>query len=62
MILYAGPDQVMTVASGFAAVLGVLLIVWNKIVALSFKVLDSVKRLLKRKPSPDRGVEPTASI
>jgi hypothetical protein len=31
--LYAGPDQVMTVTSGIASVVGFLLIFWNKVVA-----------------------------
>src|SRR2546429_6405861 len=34
--LYAGPDQVMTVTSGLASVLGLLLIFWHKVVAVFF--------------------------
>jgi len=29
---YAGPDQVMTVTSGIASIVGFLLIFWNKLV------------------------------
>jgi hypothetical protein len=36
---YAGPDQIMTVTSGFASVVGLLLIFWNKVVALFFRVV-----------------------
>jgi hypothetical protein len=39
LALYAGPDQVMTVTSGLASVLGLLLIFWNKVVGIVFKVV-----------------------
>jgi len=35
--LYGGPDQVMTVTSAFASIVGILLIFWNKVVAVFFK-------------------------
>ena len=35
MALYGGPDQVMTVTSGLASVLGLLLLFWNKVVGFS---------------------------
>lgn len=38
LALYGGPDQVMTVTSGIASVIGVLLIFWNKVVAAFFKL------------------------
>jgi hypothetical protein len=38
LALYAGPDQVMTVTSGLASVLGLLLLFWNKVVGLFWKV------------------------
>jgi hypothetical protein len=41
---YGGPDQVMTVTSGIASVIGVVLIFWNKLVA-------SVMKLFHRSPS-----------
>jgi hypothetical protein len=37
--LYAGPDQVMTVTSGLASLLGLLLIFWNKVVAAFFRIV-----------------------
>lgn len=45
--LYAGPDQVMTVTSGLASLLGLLLIFWNKVVATFFKLIG------KSRPSPE---------
>jgi hypothetical protein len=41
--LYAGPDQVMTVTSGLAGVLGVLLIFWNKVVAAFTKLVNKIR-------------------
>ena len=31
LALYGGPDQVMTVTSGLASLVGLLLIFWNKV-------------------------------
>jgi hypothetical protein len=39
LAFYGGPDQVMTVTSGLASLLGLLLIFWNKLVAAFFKVV-----------------------
>jgi hypothetical protein len=36
--LYAGPDQVMTVTSGLASIVGMLLIFWHKVVATFHKI------------------------
>ena len=44
LALYAGPDQVMTVTSGLASVLGLLLIFWNKIVGIFFKGVRKFSR------------------
>ena len=48
LALYAGPDQVMTVTSGLASVLGLLLIFWNKVAAAFFRVV----RWVRRSPAP----------
>ncbi len=48
LALYAGPDQVMTVTSGLAGLLGLLLMFWNKVVGLFFKMIRKIKVL----PSP----------
>ena len=39
LALYGGPDQVMTVTSGLASLLGLLLIFWNKVVATFFSIV-----------------------
>ena len=42
LALYAGPDQVMTVTSGLASILGLLLIFWNKVVGVFFKIVRKI--------------------
>ena len=49
--LYGGPDQVMTVTSAFASIIGILLIFWNKVVAAFFKFVH----LFRRAPKADSG-------
>ena len=39
LALYGGPDQVMTVTSSLASLLGLLLIFWNKVVATFFRIV-----------------------
>ena len=39
MAFYGGPDQVMTVTSGLASLLGLLLIFWNELVTTFFKIV-----------------------
>lgn len=41
--LYGGPDQVMGVTSGLAGLLGVLLLFWNRVVGIFFKVVDKFR-------------------
>ena len=48
LAFYAGPDQVMTVTSGLASLVGLLLIFWNKVVGVFFRVV----RKLRRQPEP----------
>ena len=43
LFFYGGPDQIMTVTSGLASVLGILLIFWNKMAGLFFRVVDVFK-------------------
>ena len=47
LALYGGPDQVMTVTSGIASIIGVLLIFWHKVVNAFFKLFG-----LKRDTPP----------
>jgi hypothetical protein len=51
LALYGGPDQVMTVTSGIASIIGVVLVFWHKLVNAFFK-------LIGRKPSP----QPTPNV
>ena len=51
LVLYGGPDQVMTVTSGLASLLGLLLIFWNKLVATFFRIV----RIFR--PTKSAGVE-----
>ena len=48
LALYGGPDQVMTVTSGLASVLGLLLLFWNKVVGIFFKMA----RMFRRRDTP----------
>jgi len=48
LALYGGPDQVMTVTSGLASVLGLLLLFWNKVVGIFFKIV----RMFRRSDTP----------
>jgi hypothetical protein len=43
LAFYGGPDQVMTVTSGVASLLGLLLMFWNNVTATFFKVVCKVK-------------------
>jgi len=45
--LYGGPDQIMTVTSGIASIVGVLLIFWHKVVNAFLKLFG-----VKRTPRP----------
>jgi hypothetical protein len=48
---YAGPDQVMTVTSGIASIVGVLLIFWHKMVAACSKMINTL-RGIPEAPAP----------
>ena len=59
MAFYAGPDQVMTVTSGIASVVGFLLIFWNKMVALFLKLFRRSRTASASTPEPDRAKTPS---
>lgn len=44
LAIYAGPDQVMTITSGLASILGFLLIFWNKVVNAVFKLFGVTRK------------------
>ena len=41
--VYAGPDQVMTVTSGLASIVGILLIFWHKVVVACDKIVNKFR-------------------
>jgi hypothetical protein len=43
VFFYGGPDQIMTVTSGLASALGILLIFWNKVTVWFFRVVRGFK-------------------
>jgi hypothetical protein len=47
-LFYGGPDQLMPLTSGLAAILAFLLMFWNKVMVTVGKVMN----LFKRHPSP----------
>ena len=51
--IYAGPDQVMTVTSGIASVVGFLLIFWNKLVNGFLKLFGLNKKSSDSAPQQD---------
>jgi hypothetical protein len=54
LALYGGPDQVMTVTSGLASALGLLLIFWNKVVGIFFKFI----RIFRHSGDPANSAAP----
>jgi hypothetical protein len=55
LALYAGPDQVMTVTSGIASAIGILLVFWNKLAVAFFKLFKGAQ---PASPSPQQN-QPT---
>jgi hypothetical protein len=51
LALYAGPDQVMTVTSGIASIVGMLLIFWHKVVAACSKIINKFRGVPEPAPS-----------
>ncbi len=43
LALYGGPDQVMGLASGLAAALGVLVMFWNKVLVTLGKIVNKFR-------------------
>ena len=53
LALYAGPDQVMTVTSGIASIVGFLLIFWNKLVNGFLKLFGMAPKPSNSPAPPD---------
>jgi hypothetical protein len=54
MFFYGGPDQIMTVTSGLASALGILLIFWNKMTGLFFRVVRGTKASTDAAPMAEK--------
>ena len=61
LALYAGPDQVMTVTSGIASIVGVLLIFWHKVVAACSKAINRLRGLPESAPAVQKETPPQGS-
>lgn len=61
LALYAGPDQVMTVTSGIASVIGILLVFWNKLVAAFFKIFRRSSSATNPGPKQDSPKNPSSA-
>ena len=59
--LYAGPDQVMTVTSGIASIVGVLLIFWHKVVAAFSKAMNKLRGVPDPAPAVQKETPPHGS-
>ena len=57
LLAYAGPDQVMTVTSGLASILGMLLIFWNKVVAFCGRMINRLRGTPAAVPAEAEAVE-----
>ena len=61
LALYAGPDQVMTVTSGLASIVGVLLIFWHKVVAAFSKLINKLRGVPESAPAVQKETPPQGS-
>ena len=53
LAFYGGPDQVMTITSGIASLVGFLLIFWHKLVAAFFRLIGRAPKTADADPNPD---------
>ena len=61
LAFYAGPDQVMTVTSGIASIVGVLLIFWHKVVAALSKAMNKLRGVPESAPAIQKETPPQGS-
>lgn len=61
LALYAGPDQVMTVTSGIASIVGVLLIFWHKVMAAVSKTINKLRGVPESTPAVQKETPPQGS-
>ena len=60
LLAYAGPDQVMTVTSGIASIVGVLLIFWHKVVGFCSKLVNRFRCTPAAAPIETKGHPPSS--
>jgi len=61
LLAYAGPDQVITVTSGLASILGVLLIFWHKVMAFFGKIRNHFRGTSAASPVETKDTSPPVS-
>jgi len=61
LLAYAGPDQVMTVTSGIASVIGVLLIFWHKVMAIFGRIVNRFRGNPATPAVPPKEIPPQSS-
>lgn len=54
LLAYAGPDQVMTVTSGIASIVGVLLIFWHKVMAFCGRIMNRFRGIPATPAAPPK--------
>ena len=53
LAFYGGPDQVMTITSGIASIVGFLLIFWHKLVNAFFRLIGRAPKPVDAEPKSD---------
>jgi hypothetical protein len=53
LAFYGGPDQVMTITSGIASLVGFLLIFWHKFVNAFFRLIGRAPKPADAESKPD---------
>jgi len=51
---YAGPDQIMGLASGVATILGIVLMLWNKVLVTCGKIVNWFHPSAAQEPPQDK--------
>lgn len=54
LAFYAGPDQVMTLTSGIAGVIGLLLMFWNKVAGAFARIVHKVRGTTPKPVAPPK--------
>jgi len=60
LLAYAGPDQVMTVTSGIASIVGVLLIFWHKVMAFCGRIINRFRGTPTVTPTDTKNASPSS--